>query len=199
MKMNIKKNVILLFAIILSTQMFSQDKFYKVENVIVEYKTSIMGMDNFMTLYVKNYGEFECNDSKTSLFGVKSFIRTISTNDYYYDLNMIAKTGTKSSMTDYVPEDETKEVDFDNLSEEYRVKYSIEKLGDETFLGKKCQKFKMMVEGNAGMFWIWNNIPLKTEVSSMGMKMIMEAIKVDDSPSFPAGIFEVPAGFTITE
>ncbi len=90
-------------------------------------------------------------------------------------------------------------VDYDNLSEEIKEKYKIVELGKEEILKKPCKIIEMGEDSSRVKLWVWKNIILKTEMSQMGIKVVMIATKLDTNPDFPPNIFVLPADFEMKQ
>ena len=187
-----KLNFLFVLMLIISGTAFSQGK-YKVEKGFIEYKMDMMGMSVTTQTYFKDYGETSAQTA--DMFGQKT--RTLLTKDYVYSLDMGSKTGTKMAVDGETGAVDN--IDYDNIPQEMKDKYHIVESGKGTVLGKECKIIEMESDGAKNRLWVWNNIPLKMVVEKGGMQMTMEATKVETNPSFPAGIFEVPADFTITD
>lgn len=72
-------------------------------------------------------------------------------------------------------------------------------LGKATIAGKECE-IREMPKGATGKIWIWQNLPLKMELTSAnGVSMTMEATKVESPVTLPASIFQVPAGMKVQD
>ena len=67
-------------------------------------------------------------------------------------------------------------------------------------MGKKCDKYEMNKDGMGnGNFWLWKNIPLKSETTISGMQLKIEVIDLNENPNFEKGQFDVPTTVTFTE
>lgn len=72
-------------------------------------------------------------------------------------------------------------------------------LGKATIAGKECE-IREMPKGATGKIWIWQNMPLKMELSGAnGVGMTMEATKVETPVNLPASLFQVPAGMKVQD
>jgi hypothetical protein len=93
------------------------------------------------------------------------------------------------------------DLNFKDMSADMMKKMSIKKEGNERFLGKDCEKYVMDYKEMKmkGTYLVWNAIPLKTDVDMGGIKMVMEATKIQENASVPADKFEVPEGIKIVE
>lgn len=72
-------------------------------------------------------------------------------------------------------------------------------LGKATIAGKQCE-IREMPKGANGKIWIWQNLPLKMELTdASGVGMTMEATKVETPVNLPANLFQVPAGMKVQD
>jgi len=172
---------------------------YGIENGMVKYQMDMMGMVMNMTIWFKDFGKFECTETDAALFGQKSITRAFQKDGFAYTVDMTNKTGTKIKITDSPDEVNPADINFENLSDEMKTKYQLKTIGSETVSGKNCTIYSMKYNGSEGKFWVWKNIPMKYEFAQQGVKVVVKAIEVSESPSFPAGIFEIPSGITFQE
>jgi hypothetical protein len=168
---------------------------YTLKSGVVEYKTTVMGMEAKQTLSFDDYGAKELTSVSIEMMGYKSTSYTLNRDGYIYSYDLEKKTGTKMKA---VPQ---ANIDFANLTDEVVKDMKIKKEGEESFLGKTCTKFsidndKLSMKGN---YLVWNGIPLKTDVDMGSMKMVLEAIKLDENASIPATTFDVPADVKFTD
>lgn len=177
----------------------SGDRIYKIKKAHIEYEMDMMGTRASINMYFKEYGKTECVEAEMELMGMKSVNRTLELDGFVYNLNMEQKTGSKSDMSKTEEEFNPNDFDFENIPKDLKEKYKIEEIGNEEVAGKTCKVYKFIVDGQDAKFYIWKNIPVKYEISQNNMVLVMKAIKIDENPSFPDGIFEVPSDFEITE
>jgi hypothetical protein len=162
------------------------------------------------TLYVKEYGKYlaERETSKMSMFGFskEEDKLTITTPEWVYNIDMLEKTGTKTTnMEKYLKQE------YENLSssDKKKVQKNAKKFGtnmaqtlggDVKFNaamihGYSCDKATMM-----GMtsYSIHNTaILLKMEGSTLGMEIKKEATKIDNG-SVSSSHFKIPEGISVT-
>lgn len=162
---------------------------YAIKSGVVEYKTQIMGMDAKQILMFDEYGEKEKTEIEIEMMGVKSHTCTITKDGFVYTFDPEKKTGTKTSL---IPQ--STNIDFENLTEEFKEDMKLVKLGSETFLEKKCDKYSIDNEKlkMKGTYLVWKGIPLKTDVDLSSMKMALAATKVDENTGLPASTFDIP-------
>lgn len=170
---------------------------YELKSGIVEYKTSMMGMDMTQTLYFDNYGKKEATETIVEMMGVKTHSIDIIKDGYNYNIDLTQKTGTKTAFV----EGTTANIDFENLTDEMSKKMNLKKLGNENFMGKKCEKMSIDYKEMQmkGTFLVYKGIALKVDLDLGSMQMTMVANKFEENPNIPKSKFEVPDDVTIIE
>lgn len=168
---------------------------YTLKSGVVEYKTTVMGMEAKQTLSFDDYGAKELTTVSIEMMGYKSSSYTLNRDGFVYSYDLEKKTGTKMKA---VPQ---ANIDFANLTDEIVKEMKIKKEGEESFLGKTCTKFSIDNDklSMKGTYLVWNGIPLKTDVDISGMKMVLEAVKLDENASIPATAYDVPAEVKFTD
>jgi hypothetical protein len=161
---------------------------YGIETGVVEYKTKMMGMDAIQKLYFVGYGEKESTVTDIEMMGMKLKSVTVTKDGMMYNYDPQQRTGSKTSMNS------KSNIDFENLTEQVMEDMKIRKVGEERMLGRKCIKYSI---DNAslkmkGYYWVWKGIPLKTDVDMGSMKMVLEAISVQENVSIPDNQFDIP-------
>ncbi len=177
---------------------------YKIKSGIITLKTenSMIKMDIASTLYFDDYGNKESTESysELSMMGqtIKNHQRNMVLDGYSYNLDLEKKTGTKTKISDFM---DPSKFDYTNLSDEIIKQWNIKKEGSESILGKTCEVMSMSNDKMqmTGKVWIWNGITLKSQVEMAGIKISLEATKIEENVSVPADKFVVPEGFQIQE
>jgi len=170
---------------------------YAIKSGIVEYKTSMMGVDARQIVTFDDFGKKEMTEVMMEMMGTKIHTVTLNKDGYIYNYDAIKKTGTKMPVSTI----KTPDIDFENMTKEMMEDMNIKKEGNEKFLGKNCEKVsidskKMQMKGN---YLIYKGIPLKVNTDLGTMKMNLLAEKFIESPSLPADKFIVPADVKIKE
>ncbi|MDA3844312.1 MAG: hypothetical protein PF588_08110 [Candidatus Kapabacteria bacterium] len=204
MKKIIRSGFVILFALVLfSGTLVSQAKqgfVYFEKSGTVEYKYSGTTKGT-STVYFDNYGSkrAEYSTLKTTVFGFSSESKTLDlfVNNFFYSIDLDKKTGTKMSWDD-IEEYQNKAVgskkDRQKLAEEMWEKMGGRKTGTGTVLGKTCEIWEATTPPIKS--WVWHNIPLKSEMSIMGMTIKIEATKISTG-SVSASKFKIPSGIKI--
>lgn len=180
-------------------------KRYKIKSCIVtsELNMGSMGMKQTQVLYFDDYGKKECRESMNnmSVMGRKINQNTISIrkDGYMYSFDLEKKTGTKMQIPSTV--DVMKNLDFSKLSDDVMKEWNMVKEGTQTVLGKECNVLSMKSDkmGMQGKYYVWNNIPLKSETRMSGMVVSLIATKIEENVDIPASKFEIPADIKFRE
>ncbi len=176
---------------------------YQLKSAIVTSKTtnSMMGGDITTLLYFDDHGEKEMTKTTTKISMMGQNIETVSNSllkdGWYYNWEEGKNTGSKFQLKEMM---DPSKMDYAKMSEDMMKELGVKKVGSETIMGKKCDKYEMNKEGmGTGNFWLWKNIAMKSEMTMAGMKMNIEVTDIDENPNFAKGQFDVPSNVTFTE
>jgi len=167
----------------------TSDKKYAIKSGIINYKINMMGMETKMNVFFQDYGKTEASVTETEIMGKKAILQTLQKDNFYYNFSTDKKTGSKYQMNG---NDTTEEPGTKKMTVAYILKKGGKKVGSEKILDKDCNIYQYTENGVESKVWIWHNMFLKNIVSQNGMEMIMVATKIEETNSFPSGIFEVP-------
>ncbi|MBS1538348.1 MAG: hypothetical protein JST20_11450 [Bacteroidetes bacterium] len=176
----------------------SKPKKYTIKSGIVTMQADMTGMKSTSVLYFDDYGRKEMTETFGDFGGVKLHEKVMIVGDYVYNLDLEKNTGTKKKLNG-APAPGT--IDFSTISEKMMIDMGISKAGTDSVLEKECQVWimdfkKMKISGK---YWVWNNIPLKSIADVEGIKVEIEAVRIDENPKLPASTFEPPASMEIVE
>ena len=162
------------------------------------------------TLYIKEYGKLRAKHHKVTVtvMGTTSKTETleITDPDWIYTYNIIDKKGDKITnprklyQAEYTKFTAEEKRNFENNSKELGAgmmgKYSGSvKQNADKILGYDCDV--STVAGGATVYLLHgSDIPLRTEVSMMGMNSTNTATKIDTSSSLPDSAFAPPPGIS---
>ncbi|MBA3971781.1 MAG: hypothetical protein H0X46_06485 [Bacteroidetes bacterium] len=176
---------------------------YVSKSGIVTYETETMGMKGISTLYYDDFGNKEATEteSEMEMMGTKASMHNIVINKegFSYDIDLNEKTGTKTQLI--TGSSTTNNMDFSAMTDDMMQKMHVKKEGSQDFLGKKCDIYTMDDKGSQmkGKYYIYNNIPLKMDMTMGGMEIKMIATKFEDNVNVPASKFDIPANIKFTE
>ena len=173
---------------------------YGIKSGIFTVTSNAMGQDIITTTYFDDYGKKEYQEAKMEM---KMMGQTIKTNNvtivngdgFRYTIDMEKKTGIK--MKDFGGSGSST-MDMSAMSEKMSKEYHIKKEAPVTILGKTCDSYSMDGKMGKGTFATWQGISMRSEMTVSGMKMKIEATKLEENVSIPADKFEVPKDITIT-
>jgi len=170
---------------------------YAIKSGIVEYKTTMMGMDMKQILTFDDYGKKEVTEILMDMMGTKMHSFTLRKDGFVYAYDLVKKTGTKKPFNG----SGSTSIDFENLSQEMIKEMNLKKEGSEEFLGKTCEKMsidyqKLQMKGN---FLVYKGVSLSMNTDMGTVKINLTGEKFIENPEIPASKFEVPADVKITE
>jgi hypothetical protein len=171
---------------------------YKIKSGIVVYEMEAMTMKQKMTLYFDDYGKKEVSEVEAIMMGLIVHTRTFAKDGYMYTLNMTKKEGKKMKMSGIM---DIKNINFNALTPDIMNKWRMQKLENEDFAGKKCEKFSIdYPEGDMkGTFLVWNGIAIKSDMKMGFANISAVATSIKEDVEVPSEKFEIPEGFLILE
>ncbi|HOJ19134.1 MAG TPA: hypothetical protein PLT92_11295 [Ignavibacteriaceae bacterium] len=188
-------------------------KRYEFKSMIIDYETesSVMGTKTkgTKTVWIDQFGEKEASYTKAtttmSLLGMNSTEEkedlSIIDGKTAYTINLIEKTGFKSDITEMQNMANAFALNYQRNGKKYKnLREFVEDnkgewIGEETFLGKKCEVFVLMEV----KMWMYKNVVLKSEGQMKGMDITETAKSIQEGVSIPKDKFKVPAGITLTD
>jgi hypothetical protein len=187
--------LLLAFSFVLSAQDFKRYKF-KSGKIVYQSTGSMTGTE---TLYFDNYGMEEIKTTKVvmEMMGIKQETSTkvIMKDKWIYSIDNTTNTANKLENPIYsmFPDG----VSGDEIGEKMMVKMGGKKIGSETIDGRDCDIWEL--KKMMSKIWVWQTIPIKTEINMMGMNITQTATSVEtDIPVMPS-MFQIPAGIQIQE
>jgi hypothetical protein len=171
---------------------------YTIKSGIVTMQADMTGMKSTSVLYFDDYGRKEMTETFGNFGGIKIHEKVMTIGDYVYTLDLEKNTGTKKKLNGS-PAPGT--IDFSTISEKMMQDMGISKAGTDSVLDKQCQVWMMDFKRMKilGKYWVWNNIPLKSVAEVEGIKVEIEAVRIEENPKIPASTFDTPLGMQIEE
>lgn len=150
-------------------------KRYNIRKACIEYNISSPIQKGIETLYFDNYGTQTAKYTKLNIPGLnqETNMAAFTEGTWIYTVDLDKKTGTK--MEDPLLKS-LEDQNLQDVGKQMMVKMGGKKVGSEKFLGKICEIWQNKNLGSKS--WIWNWIPLKTEIDMGGMKMSYTATKI---------------------
>lgn len=186
---------ILLFSLLLSIAFgaAAQDGFkkYGFKSCIAKKKSTTSGQVVEGTVYVDDYGAFECD------------IQTMDIPDFIkYDYGILTKKDRIWAFNIQEGKVDAKEspnpmpdLNFLDVTDELAQKYEIQDLGEEEVLGKKCHKYSYMVLTNRKKVywtvWTYKGFPLKTVVKQGRRESVVEVVDFKENAKIPDNILNL--------
>lgn len=195
-----KRILFALCIILLSTSLIADFEFYGIRSGKIEYELS-GNTTGTKTIWFDNYGRrqrTELNSSTTvKMMGIENTTTehtlSIKTDEFLYFIDLQDNTGSKNHNPAFYNDPAISEM-TDAEKQAYFNKTLAdlggEKLGNETFLGKKCDVISLM--GNKS--WIYEGITLKSETSIMGITNVITATGFQENIEVKDDLFLPPAG-----
>ncbi len=160
------------------------------------------------TLYIKDYGRIRAKYHKgtTTVMGMTTSTETVELQDpdWIFTYDLVEKTGSKSTnpsklyKEEYTKLSSSEKKNFDKNAKVLGAGMMAQMGGsvtrtNATFMGYACDVVTVQGMSTSTVFQ-GTDIPLKTEMSMMGMKSSTIATKVDTSAAIPETVFFPPAG-----
>lgn len=144
------------------------------------------------------YNEVTIEETTTKMFGqtiVENSTTLILGNDQYEWNNTDDRVFKMSNpIAETWEENGYDDDDVQEFSIETMKALGYEKVGTETIQGKKCDLYTGM-----GKIWVWEGLPLKTEIKLLGTVSIIEAKDIDTNCKVPSSVFDLPANREVVE
>ena len=192
-----KKTLLFLLAlsIIISAQDYKRYQF-KSGKVVYESTGSMTGTE---TMYFDNYGmdEVKITNVVMDMMGIKQETNTkvIMKDDWVYSID--TKTNSANKIKNPMYTMFPNGISGDDVGVEMMKNMGGKKVGSETINGRDCDIWE--IAKLMSKIWIWQTIPIKTEVNMMGMNITQTATSVETDISVMPTMFEIPSGTKIQE
>ena len=176
-------------------------KKYPFEKGIIYQKTSAMGIESNPVVYFDKWGEWEATETviEIEMMGQKMVDRQIeiTKGKDYWKIDLEKKTGVHFNRP---PAISPMGMDMEKISKEMLGEMNIELLGEETFMGYPCKKYRLKSDKNSlGMeYLLYGNLMMKMKGEAMGMPVTTEVTKIE-TVAPPADKFEIPEGVEIVD
>lgn len=183
-------------------------KMFPVKSGHIEYELSGTSKGK-KTVYFDEYGDlyYELLEQNTSVTWGKNTITdenrslTIRNGEYTYSIDLKENSGTKikneeiDGMKNALTSGMSQK-DMEKMGKEMLEQLGGRIVGNENFLGRECE----VVEVMGSKVWLYKKtLPLKSEMSMMGVENLEVATLFKENVSIPASKFSVPKGIEIKE
>lgn len=171
----------------------AQDNFkkYGFKSCIAKKQSTTKGHVVEGTVYIDNYGAFECDIQTMDIPNFVTYDYGILTRkDRIWTFNVQeGKVDYKESPNPIA------DLNFLNVTEEMAQKYEIQNLGEEECLGKTCHKYSYIVLTNRKpvewTVWTYKGFPLKTIVKQRRQESVVEIIDFKENVPIPDNILHL--------
>lgn len=165
---------------VVAFQTASKLKRYNQKSGTIEYQITGNMMTGTEILHFDNFGAREAKYTNTEV-KVAGFSQKTNTVAYLegstlYTVDLNTNTGTK--MENKIMKN-LEGKDLQDASKQMLKDMGGKQIGNETFLGKNCEVWEIKSLGSKT--WIWNGVPLKTEVNMMGQQITYTATKISET------------------
>lgn len=167
---------------------------YSLKSGTVEYKGNIMGFSSTQTTWFDDFGAKEASETVMDMMGTTVRTLMIIKDGFVYNIDPDKKTGSRTSAAIG-----SANINFENLTDEIIKEWNIKKEGQEEVLGRSCQKYSLenssfSIKGN---YWVWKGVAIKMDMDMSSMKMLIEAVNIQENSVVPVNKFDVPEGTVI--
>lgn len=185
----------LLFFLLLSIAFgaAAQDSFkkYDFKSCIAKKKTTTRGHETEGTVYIDNYGAFECDIQTMDIPGFITYdIGVLTRKDRVWTFNVNeGKVDSKESPNPLA------NFNLLEVTDEMAQKYEMKDLGEVEYLGRKCHKISYIVLQNRKRVewtvWAFKGFPLKTIVKQGRHESVIEVYDFQENVPIPDKILHL--------
>lgn len=175
-------------------------KKYPMEKGVIYQKSEAMGIESEPVIYFDKWGEWEVTETTTiiEMMGMSdtTVTREITKGDDYWKIEMAEKKGIHYKRPAMMS---AFGVDIEKVSKEMLGQMNLEELGEETFLGYPCKKYRFTTDKGMSMdYLMYGNLMMKMKGEAMGMPVTTQVTGIE-TVTPPADKFEIPEGVEITD
>ncbi len=160
-------------------------KKYGVKSAILKTQTTTGGHVTPGTLYIDDYGAFECDIKTMEIPGLVSYDYGILTRgDRIWTFNVQeGKVQAKESVNP-MPD-----LNFLGVTDELAAKYEMKDLGEEECMGKSCHKYSYVVLTNRKRVewtvWAYKGLPMKYLIKQGRKESVVETVDLQENARIP--------------
>lgn len=165
------------------------DQKFGVEQGIMEFKMTTMGMSSTMEMYWRDYGKENATITTMNMMGMNTTSHTIITNNYVYTWDNMTGMGTKVQVD---MDKNNMQINYNNLDKSMMDQYNMVEEGTDDVMGKTCKVYTMNYNGVKSKTWVYKGMALKSESTMAGVKTVLEVTKLEEGTEPPADVFEIP-------
>ena len=181
----------LLLAVVWNAAAQNGLKKYTVKSAILKTQTTTGGHVTPGTLYIDDYGAFECDIKTMEIPGLVSYDYGILTRgDRIWTFNVQeGKVQAKESVNP-MPD-----LNFLGVTDELAAKYEMKDLGEEECMGKSCHKYSYVVMTNRKRVewtvWAYKGLPMKYLIKQGRKESVVETVDLQENARIPDNILHL--------
>ena len=170
------------------SQKQTDEKRYPFQSGEIIYQNKVNEASVIQTLYFKEYGGIETIVTEVSMNNEDVVLTSIFKEDLCY---------TFSDKPGKVNETQIDRNKIDHIGLFTITPIMLEEAnaiqeGTEILLDKTCEIYTIKNERYDIELWVWDNVIMKMITNYRGTEMIRTVIQIEETASFPSGIFEIP-------
>ncbi len=189
-----RKFIAIALTLVMSTALVAQNptKRLGIKSGSFTTVSTVTGKKTEAVTYFDDYGNLQASRAKTNVLGAGEVeVVTVLKDGKQYivipSMNQVQE----------LPLSGQDAVNFLNLTDEVKEKYSIKELGTETIGDKDCSKYTLSIEQMgvkvSATVWAWNGFPIKTVMNLMGIEIENKIVAIDENAAVDPSMFVVPA------
>jgi outer membrane lipoprotein-sorting protein len=188
-----KKTLLLFLVLSIAFGASAQEfKKYGFKSCIAKKQSTTSGQVVEGTVYIDDYGAFECDIQTMDIPGfIKYDYGILTRGDRIWTFN-IQEDGKVQSKESPNP---MSDLNFLDVTDELAQKYEIQDLGEETYGGKDCHKYFYIVLTNRKKVewtvWTYKGFPLKTVVKQGRKESVVEIVDFQENAKVPDNILHL--------
>jgi len=165
------------------------DQKFGVEQGVMEFKMTTMGMTSTMEMYWIDYGKQTATITTMNMMGMNTVSHTLIQENVIYTWDNMTGMGSKVEVD---MDEDSQNINYNNLNKEMMDKYHMVEKGTEEVMGKTCKVFTMKYNGVESTTWVYKGMALKSESVVSGIKTTLEVTKLEEGATPPADAFVLP-------
>ena len=191
------KRILLLSTLLLAVgSVMAQNTFkkYDLKSCIAKTQTSMGGGGAVTegTLYVDDYGAFECDIKKVVIPGLVSYdAGAVTRKDrvWIFSIDEDGKVNAKESPNP------TPDLNFLGITDSLKERYEMEDLGEEEYGGRTCHKYSYVILQNRKKVywtvWAYKGVAMKSVAKQGRKETVVEVVELKENVPIPKEILHL--------
>ena len=181
----------LLLAVVWNVAAQNEFKKYGVKSAILKTQTTAGGQMTPGTLYIDDYGAFECDIKTMDIPGFVTYDYGILTRgDRIWTFNVQEGKVQAKESANPMPD-----LNFMGVTDELAAKYEMKDLGEEECMGKPCHKYSYVVMTNRKRVewtvWAYKGLPMKYLIKQGRKESVVETVDLQENARIPDNILHL--------